>query len=387
MQSSEIRGLLNNSFPDIPSQDVDELIAIGRVRSYAPRQMLCKEGAIEFIFYIILEGQVEVQKTINESEARFLKPLGQGDFFGEYALIHDAPRTASVITTLPTQVLEIHKDQFNELLRRSATVAISMMREVSRRLRENDEMALEDLRVKAAELAQAYQKLAELDFARREFLTTAAHELRTPLTSANGYLHVVRHDMVPGPQLPGVIDRVAENVLRITAVVNDILFLQEMDLILQDPAPMPMRTLLKKALAASARKAAENGVEFILEAPSDEVETMGDADSIERALTAVVENAVKFSPEGGTVWARLKPNDHEMIIVVEDQGVGIPADSLPFIFDRFYHLDRIGDHLFGGMGLGLAIAQQVIRQHGGDVSARSEFGSGSQFTIALPIKP
>jgi signal transduction histidine kinase len=385
VHSAEIRELLQNTFPEVPGQDVDELVAIGQVRSYAPHQRLCTEGAIEFTFYIILDGQVQVQKTINESEARFLKPLGVGDFFGEYALIHDAPRTASVVTTVPTEVLEIHKDQFNILLRRSATVAISMMREVSRRLRENDEMALEDLRLKAAELAQAYQKLAELDFARREFLTTAAHELRTPLTSANGYLHVVRHGMVPSDQMPNVLDRVAENVLRITAVVNDILFLQEMDLILQDPAPTPLIALLNKAIAANTRLARDNGIEFVLDAPKREVETKGDSDSLERALTALVENAVKFSPDGGKVWARLVPNGKDIKIVVADQGVGIPPDSLPFIFERFYHIDRIGDHVFGGMGLGLAIAQQVIRQHGGDVSVESEFGAGSQFTVALPI--
>ena len=135
------------------------------------------------IFYLMLEGEVQVTKVINQSEVRLLTNLGPGDFFGEMALIHNAPRAASVTTVQPTTVLEINKQIFDQMLHRNASVSLAMVREVSRRLRENDEMAIEDLRVKSQELALAYQQLAEQEYAQHEFLSTIAHELRTPLTA------------------------------------------------------------------------------------------------------------------------------------------------------------------------------------------------------------
>ena len=153
--------------------------------------VLCQENELAYTFYIILEGQVEVSKALDPTHPRVLKNLGSGDFFGEMALIHNAPRAATVKTLTPTTVLEIHKEDFDRLVQRSASLSLALARETSRRLRENDEMAIEDLRLKAGEVASAYQKLAEQEFARREFLDRVSHELRPRLTTANNDLHQV----------------------------------------------------------------------------------------------------------------------------------------------------------------------------------------------------
>jgi two-component system phosphate regulon sensor histidine kinase PhoR len=109
----------------------------------------------------------------------------------------------------------------------------------------------------------------------------------------------------------------------------------------------------------------------------------GDAKSLERALTALVDNAIKFSPQGGDVEIRLSSKGDKVFVAVEDHGIGIPKENLPRVFDRFYHLERSDDNLFGGIGLGLSITRQVIEQHQGSLDVVSEPGKGSTFTLTL----
>jgi signal transduction histidine kinase len=109
----------------------------------------------------------------------------------------------------------------------------------------------------------------------------------------------------------------------------------------------------------------------------------GDAKSLERALTALVDNAIKFSPQGGNVIISLRDKGENVLVAVEDEGIGIAKENLPRIFDRFYHLEKSGDTLFGGIGLGLAITRQVIEQHQGSLDVVSTPGRGSTFTLML----
>ena len=222
------RMALYKAFPGIPEDEIKRLIVAGTVAHYPRGSVLCLEGQTEDVFYVLLRGGVEVTKEISENDVRVLKHLEPGDFFGEMGLIHDAPRAATVTTTKESSVLEINKEGFEEVLHLSSVVSLSMVREVSRRLRENDEMAIEDLRLKAGDLAQAYQQLAELELARREFLTTIAHELRTPLTSASGFLQVVQMGMLDGEALNQALETISRNIEQIITLINDILFLQEM---------------------------------------------------------------------------------------------------------------------------------------------------------------
>jgi len=220
--------IIQRAFPGMRQREAEELARTGEMHSYPAKHVLCHEGAVEYIFYILLKGKVKVTKLIDPTEVRLLSFLEPGDFFGEMALIHKAPRAATVATISPTTVLEINKADFSELLKQNASVSLAMVREVSRRLRENDEMAIEDLRVKAKELAEAYQQLAEEDYARQEFLTTIAHELRTPLTASYGYLQAFQMGMLSNEDLHSAMDTVSYNIQRVISLVNDILFMETM---------------------------------------------------------------------------------------------------------------------------------------------------------------
>ena len=375
--------VIPRAFPGIRPDEIEELIANSQVRSYVPGSILCRENETEDRFYMILEGEVEVTKSINNSESRLLKTLAPGDFFGEMALIHNAPRAATVTAKTELTTLELDKSAFDRVLQKSTSIAMAMVSEISNRLRQNDQLAVDDLRMRASELAEAYQKLAEQELARREFLTNIAHELRSPLMVASGNLQILQKGILKGEQLAAGIDVVSRNVQQIATLVNDILFLQEMDLVLPDFQAVDMNEVAYTVLGKYAASAHEHGVGLRLTPNSNLPPVLGDAKSLERALMALVDNAIKFSPHGGDVKINLSANGEKVLVAVEDRGIGITKENLPRIFDRFYHLDRSGDDLFRGIGLGLAITRQVIEQHQGTLDVVSTPGKGSTFTLTL----
>lgn len=375
--------IIPRAFPGIKPDEIEELIANSQVHTYLPDAILCRENAVEDRFYMILDGEAEVTKNINSSESHLLTTLTPGDFFGEMALIHNAPRAATVTAKTALTTLELDKAAFDRVIHKSTSIAMAMVSQISNRLRENDKLAVDDIRLRASELAEAYQKLAEQDLARREFLSNIAHELRTPLMVASGNLQMLQKGFLKGEQLATGIDTVARNVQQIVTLVNDILFLQEMDLVLPEFQKVDMNEVGYAVVGKYASTAQDRSVTLRFTPSPNLPPVWGDPKSLERALMALVDNAIKFSPQGGEVKINLSKNDTWVLVSVEDRGIGIAKENRARIFDRFYHLERSGDHLFGGIGLGLAITRQVIQQHQGSLEVASTPGKGSTFTMTL----
>jgi signal transduction histidine kinase len=375
--------IIPRAFPGIKPEEVQEIIVNSRITTYPPETVICKENEVEYVFYMVLEGDFEVTKVINNSEVRLLKSLTAGDFFGEMALIHNAPRAATVKSKTNVIVLELDKEGFNRVLKHSPSVAMAMVHEISSRLRQNDEMAIDDLRVRAAELADAYQRLAEQELVRREFLSNIAHELRTPLMVASGYLHAIQKGMVSSEQLNATIDTVQRNVDQITTLANDLLFLQEIELVLPEFQPVDVIEVVNKVVDKYQEKAQARQVTLKIKGDRRVSKIRGDSQSLERAVTALVDNAIKFSAPNGEVEIRFAEEGNRVHISIEDHGIGIPPEIRPRIFDRFFHLDKSGDQLYSGLGIGLSITRQVIQQHQGTLDVESEAGKGSKFIMSL----
>jgi two-component system phosphate regulon sensor histidine kinase PhoR len=301
------------------------------------------------------------------------------------ALIHNAPRAATVTAKSSLTTLELDKNGFDRVLHSSSSVAMAMVSEISNRLRSNDQMAVDDLRLRASELANAYQKLAEQEHARSEFLTNIAHELRTPLMVASGYLQMLQKGILVGDQLAAGVDTITRNVQQIVSLVNDILFLQEMDLVLPEFQAVDMNDVVNNVIETYKTKARERDVSLRFVPSLNLPPISGDSKSLERALMALVDNAIKFSPKGGEVDVRVNQRNEHVFVEVEDHGIGIQKENFSRIFDRFYHVEKHEDNLFSGIGLGLAITKQVIEQHHGNLTVTSTPGRGSIFTIALKV--
>ena len=270
--------------------------------NYPAGTILCHENAIEDTFYLVLEGEVEVTKVINNNETRLLKKLGVGDFFGEMALIHNAPRAATVKALTELIALEINKKAFDQVLKNSSSVSLAMVREISRRLRENDELAIDDLRMRASELAEAYQKMAEQEVARRDFLTNVSHQLRTPLTTAGGYLQMLQKGAIPPEKAKETMELVTHNVQQIAGLVNDILFVQEMDLILEQFEPVNLVDLARQVTNGLDGKIEARKISLRLKPDLFIPPVMGDRQALERAFTALLDNAIKVQPGGQARW-------------------------------------------------------------------------------------
>ncbi|MBE0681393.1 MAG: cyclic nucleotide-binding domain-containing protein [Anaerolineales bacterium] len=375
--------IIPRAFPGIKPDEVQEIIMNSRIMTYPADTVVCREDAVETTFYMILEGDFEVTKLINKTDARLLKTLTAGDFFGEMALIHNAPRAATVRSLTNVVVLELDKEGFDRVLKRSPSVSMAMVGEISSRLRQNDQLAIEDLRLRASELASAYQKLAEQDLARQEFLSNIAHELRTPLMIASGYLHALKKGMLSGEQLKSSVDTISRNVDQIVSLTNDILFLQEIDLVLPDFQPVDMVEVVTRVASKYKNKATERRVTINIHERRDIPNVQGDVQTLERAVTALVDNAIKFSAPNGKVDIHFNSQAKQVSVSVEDYGIGIDPAIRPRIFDRFIHLEKSGDELYSGLGIGLSIARQVIQQHKGSLDVDSQLGKGSKFTITL----
>lgn len=203
--------------------------------------------------------------------------------------------------------------------------------------------------------------------------------------AANGYLHAVRTGMVEGERLASALDTIWRNLQEVTTLTNDLLFLQEMELILPEFRPLDPSAVIKAAIEQEKPQAKQIGVQIHLEADPELPKILGDPKSLQRALAAILDNAIKFSPDGGDVDVRVHLEGNILEIVIQDHGVGIPPEAMPRIFQRFFHLDVICGRVFRGIGLGLAVARQVIEQHRGAIEVQSQLEKGSTFTVRLQV--
>jgi two-component system phosphate regulon sensor histidine kinase PhoR len=200
---------------------------------------------------------------------------------------------------------------------------------------------------------------------------------------ASGYLQIMQKGMLSDDQLTVGVDAISRNVQQIVTLVNDILFLQEMELVLPEFQAVDVNEVARNVADHYAFKANEGGVTLRFKRRSSLPQVSGDPKSLERAIAGLVDNAIKFSPRGGDVTIKFNQKDEDVFVSVEDRGIGIKPEDMERVFDRFYHLEKHEDDLFGGIGLGLAITRQVIEQHKGKLEVDSTPGRGSTFTLTL----
>jgi signal transduction histidine kinase len=381
---NDVAAILQQTFPGLEGDGLEHLQTVARKRFYPSDATVVREEELGEAFFIIVEGEVEVTKQVGVQTDRVLQQHGPGDFFGEMALIETQPRTATVRTVAPTTLLELSKDDFDAVLSQQPAMALGVMRTLTHRLRQADQMAIAELSQKNEELARVNRELTQQEQYRSEFLTTVAHELRTPLTSANGYLTLIVNGRMEGDQVQNAVSRALRNVKRVVKLVNDILFLQEMDLILPEFHAVSLPEVVKLAVAGRRQQAVDADLSMRVQLEEDLPQVMGDSEWLRRAIDALLDNAIKFSPDGGEILVKSSCQFGQVKLTIGDQGVGIPADQVDRIFERFQTGQQVGPYLFGGVGLGLPLVKQVVEQHGGTIEVDSQEAEGSTFVMTLP---
>ena len=224
---------------------------------------------------------------------------------------------------------------------------------------------------------------------RRLFVSNVSHELRTPLTSVKSYLEALDEGALSEPVAPDFIKVSLDETNRMMRMVTDLLHLSRIDnatshLNVELINFTAFITFILNRFDQIRGQDEEKKYELVRDYPITSVWIEIDTDKMTQVIDNILNNAIKYSPDGGKITVSMKTTDDQMILSISDQGLGIPKQDLPRIFDRFYRVDRARSRAQGGTGLGLAIAKEIIKQHNGFIWAKSEYGKGSTFTIVLP---
>lgn len=390
--------LLRLAFKGLEDDELQEIANLTELHTYPPEHTLCHEGAYEEVFYIVADGSVVITKKMTEEAGeRILRKLGRGALVGEMALIQNAPRAANVRTVTECTVLEMEKKDFETILSRSPRMAIDIIRTTLDRMRANDQVLIADLQ-------KTNQILRQLDRNKLEFIQVAAHELRTPLTVLKGFVNVLGSQTGAGGD---VIQGILRGIERIHEVVNLMLDVSRIDAetMKVGSVPVSLKHVIDELAKGFRKTAADRTVEIITEHAEDTPTIFGDPGLIQKALYQLMVNAIKYTPDGGTVTVSTRPVVMEegdapgVQVEIRDTGIGLDPEHHELVFEKFYQVGSVALHSSGkttfkggGPGLGLAIVRGVARAHGGKVWVVSprhdeEQFPGSTFYLQLPVQP
>ena len=224
---------------------------------------------------------------------------------------------------------------------------------------------------------------------RRLFVSNVSHELRTPLTSVKSYLEALDEGALSEPVAPDFIKVSLTETNRMMRMVTDLLSLSRID---NDNSHLEVEwtnftafiTFILNRFDKIKQQEGEKKYEIVRNYAITPIWVEIDTDKMTQVIDNILNNAIKYSPDGGNVTVSMRTTDSQLIIAISDEGLGIPKQDLPKIFDRFYRVDKARSRAQGGTGLGLAISKEIVKQHKGFIWAKSVYGEGSTFTIVLP---
>jgi two-component system phosphate regulon sensor histidine kinase PhoR len=232
---------------------------------------------------------------------------------------------------------------------------------------------------------QDLTRIRRLETVRRDFVSNISHELRTPLASLKALVDTLRDGgLEDAPAARRFLDRMEAEVDALAQMVQELLELSRIESG-QVPfhlSPTPISDVVLPAVERLRPQAKRAGVEIRIEIPAGIPRVLADGERVQQIVTNLVHNAIKFTPSGGTIQVSAEPREDDVLILVRDTGVGISAEDLPRIFERFYKVDRARSG--SGTGLGLSIAKHIVQGHGGTIWAESTEDQGSTFYFTLP---
>jgi signal transduction histidine kinase len=253
----------------------------------------------------------------------------------------------------------------------------------SRRVKVDSRDEFGDLAIAFNAMAEDLQRTEQL---RRNLVADVAHELRTPLSNIQGHLEAIRDGLLPAE--PATFDSIYEEVLLLARLVEDLqeLTLAEAGQLTLLSQSVDVGDVARRAASAAQPPAEARGLTIETALPSEPAIADVDPERIGQVLRNLLSNAITHTPEGGRITLDLTDEGNELRLTVADTGAGIPAEDLPYVFERFYRVDRSRVRATGGAGLGLTIARRLVEAHGGTISVESELGKGSRFSFTLPKK-
>jgi two-component system phosphate regulon sensor histidine kinase PhoR len=239
----------------------------------------------------------------------------------------------------------------------------------------------------ADKLSADITQLKKLEHVRSQFLANVSHELRTPIFSIQGFLETLLDGAVEDREVNRqFLEKAHKHAGRLNTLLNDLIEISRIE-----SGEMKMRfryfstsELLEQVVEEMKSHTEKKGISLVLRMePDAPPEVFGDRDRLKQVMINLIDNAIKYTEQGGHITCKVRPADNRCEIVVEDTGCGIPEEHLPRIFERFYRVDRDRSREVGGTGLGLAIVKHIVEAHGSRINVTSTVGKGSAFAFSL----
>lgn len=233
-----------------------------------------------------------------------------------------------------------------------------------------------------------------LEQIKADLVANVSHELRTPLTAIKGYIETLENENTSREERNHFLSIVKRNTERLINIVSDLLVLSEIEnrnsLFRDDPKQdfedIDVGEIVFSSLEAVKNNALDKRLNTVLDIEESLPPLKGNRFLLEQMIINLMDNAVKYTPEGGTIGIRCFKSNSELVLEVFDTGIGIPKEHIPRIFERFYRVDRTRSRKLGGTGLGLSIVKHIVILHGGKIEVQSEEGKGSRFIVTIPAK-
>jgi len=245
-------------------------------------------------------------------------------------------------------------------------------------------LVIEDI----TELKKTHEALGEIARMREEFIATVSHELRTPLQSIMGFTKLLVQGKVADPitqtRFLDTIDKQSERLAELIGDLLDVSRLEAGKFVLKRQR-LSLRDTIRSVIYELSNIIKEKAILIVDNIPEGLPEIEADENRMKQVMLNLVGNAIKFSDQGGKIVVNAQATHNEILVQIIDQGIGIPAESLPHVFDKFYQIDGSTTRIRGGLGLGLYITKQIVEAHGGQIRVESKLNQGSTFSFTLPL--
>jgi signal transduction histidine kinase len=265
------------------------------------------------------------------------------------------------------------RGEFHERIRVTSTSEVAHLAEILNQM--------------AASLEETIQNLHRLEQVRKDFVANVSHELRTPLTAIKGYIEALQDGAKDQPEeLDRFLGTIKANADRLHLIITDLLLLSRIESgqIPLKQEPVALADLIDRTVGLLRHLIEQKHHTLVVHIPQDIPLVLGDEERLGQVFSNLLDNAIKYTPEKGTITISVGAGEKFVEVSVADTGIGIPLQDLPRIFERFYRVDKARSRELGGTGLGLSIVKHLVEGHGGTVSAESQ-GKGSRFLVRLSI--
>ncbi len=376
-------------FKDLSDDDVSFVAGYGTTEVHDKDTILFNEKDSAEKFYVVLHGSVCIWKNYGEENPVMLTVQGRGHIFGEMALVDDLDRSATVITHEASEFIVFNHRDFEVMMHERSSVMFSILRSLSRMVRESSDVYIQSLNLHNEQLQKAYQELketqAELIRAERfssigKFASFILHDLRNPIAMIRGYGEMLILESATDSSIAGYAKKVVFEADHVNQFANELLDFSRGEIRL-NYALLSLDSFFVKLEQYLRDAFARRGISLETEIACSR-KVMLDEERLLRAVINIADNSRKASSRGGIVSIKAEEHQDQLRISVADKGEGMSEEVLSKIFEPFYSSSKSG-----GTGLGMLVVKHVVEAHQGTIDVWSEPGRGTIVSLTLPFVP